>query len=180
VIMTGQVSVNNGDPSNFMVVRMNADGSLDDNFGTDGVVTTGFGSSGYGYPFSVSLQTDGKIIVGGRVNNDGADVLAAVRYFSSTSTGILDLSSDSTEVMIYPNPISGATTLTYSMRNVDTISIRLIDATGRIVQSILNNESQTQGNHQIDIALDEEVSSGIYFLIISSTTFSESIRLIKE
>ena len=48
----------------FLVARYNADGSLDNNFGEDGVVFTDFGSI-LDYGKSVAVQADGKIVVAG-------------------------------------------------------------------------------------------------------------------
>ena len=46
------------------LVRYNANGSLDTSFGSGGIVTTRFAGQG-SYAFSVALQPDGKIVVGG-------------------------------------------------------------------------------------------------------------------
>ena len=62
----------------FGLVRYQSDGSLDDNFGTDGKVLTEFGRA-----TSVALQDDGKIVVAGSAGGD----LALARY---TSSGALD------------------------------------------------------------------------------------------
>lgn len=50
---------------NFEVVRYNADGSLDTGFGNGGIVTTHFPGGQGSYAFSVALQPDGAIVVGG-------------------------------------------------------------------------------------------------------------------
>ncbi len=71
----------NGAALDFAVVRYNIDGSLDNSFDADGVVTTTFGSSAAGY--SCAIQPDGKIIV---VGNSGTD-FAVVRY---NTDGTLD------------------------------------------------------------------------------------------
>jgi serralysin len=52
--------------SDFAVARLNSDGTLDTTFDGDGKATIDFGStSDYGY--SVAVQGDGKIVVGGRL-----------------------------------------------------------------------------------------------------------------
>src|SRR4029079_12955967 len=48
----------------FKIVRYNPDGSLDESFGSGGIVTTSFPGQG-SYAFSVALQPDGKIIAAG-------------------------------------------------------------------------------------------------------------------
>jgi uncharacterized delta-60 repeat protein len=49
--------------SDFLVIRYNADGSLDSSFGTGGIVTTDFGGSDTA--FGVALTADGKITAAG-------------------------------------------------------------------------------------------------------------------
>ena len=67
----------------FSLVRLNPDGSLDNSFGTNGIVTTTF-------PFtsiasSLVLQNDGKIIAGGHTWGGKYNEFALVRYNSDGS-----------------------------------------------------------------------------------------------
>ena len=48
------------------VVRYNTDGSMDNGFGSGGIVTTSVNiGSGWGYIYTMAIQSDGKIIIGG-------------------------------------------------------------------------------------------------------------------
>lgn len=61
---------NNGEGyDGYSIVRLNADGSYDTTFGTDGVVTIST-SDGYESPRSITVQADGKIIVAGDSGGD--------------------------------------------------------------------------------------------------------------
>ncbi|MCP4374794.1 MAG: hypothetical protein GY794_01235, partial [bacterium] len=74
----------------FALTRYNVDGSLDTSFDTDGIVTTDFGSStDTGY--SVTVQSDGKILLAGRSNSDSDYDFALVRY---NADGSLDTTFD--------------------------------------------------------------------------------------
>ena len=76
----------NGTNYDFAVVRYNSDGSVDNTFSVDGIVTTAIGSS-YDRATSVALQQDGKIVAGGHSYN-GTDLdFAVVRY---NTDGTLD------------------------------------------------------------------------------------------
>ena len=55
---------NNGSNEDFALVRYNTDGSLDTNFNSDGKVTTEVGSIN-DYAWSVTIQSDGKIVAAG-------------------------------------------------------------------------------------------------------------------
>jgi uncharacterized delta-60 repeat protein len=74
----------------FALLRLNANGSLDTTFDTDGKVTTNFGSF-YDGAYSVALQTDGKIIASGYSSNGSQDFFATARY---NTTGSLDITFD--------------------------------------------------------------------------------------
>lgn len=70
----------------FVVARLNSDGSLDNSFGTSGMVSTTIGTgSGIG---KLALQSDGKILAGGTAQMTTED-FAVVRY---NSDGSLDTS----------------------------------------------------------------------------------------
>ena len=61
------------------VGRLNADGSADASFDGDGWRTFDFGSPS-GVAHAVLVQPDGKILVGGVVNNDGQSLFALARF----------------------------------------------------------------------------------------------------
>ncbi len=74
------------DDYDVILARVNADGSLDTAFGTNGVVTSPL-SSGHDTAYAVAVQPDGKIVAAGITNIGGDTVAALVRY---TSDGKLD------------------------------------------------------------------------------------------
>lgn len=83
----GQIVVagisNNGSNNDFALVRYNADGSLDNLFGTGGTVSTNI--NGNDLVESMAIQSDGKIVVGGTSNSTGDADFAVVRYNSDGS-----------------------------------------------------------------------------------------------
>ena len=74
----------------FVVVRYNADGTLDTTFDTDGIVTTNIGNVASEVS-SIALQSDGKIVVAGNLNPSGNSDFAVVRY---NANGTLDTTFD--------------------------------------------------------------------------------------
>lgn len=71
--------------TDFALARYNTNGSLDTSFGTNGLVITNVG--GTDAATSVVLQSDGKIIAGGRSNVAGTTDFTLVRY---TTNGSVD------------------------------------------------------------------------------------------
>lgn len=63
----------------FFVLRYNDDGSLDANFGAQGVVTTEFPGDRHDEAHAVALQADGRIVVAGR----SGDFVALARYLAT-------------------------------------------------------------------------------------------------
>ena len=73
--------------SDFALIRYNYDGSLDNTFGTNGIVTTTIrtGVGIYDGAHAVVLQSDGKIVAAGSSNDGTNSVLALVRYNTNGS-----------------------------------------------------------------------------------------------
>jgi uncharacterized delta-60 repeat protein len=82
----GKIVVAGVSNRNFALVRYNPNGSLDNTFDGDGKVTTDFGADDIAY--SVSIQTDGKIVVAGEATipvPGGIPEFAVARYNSDGS-----------------------------------------------------------------------------------------------
>ncbi|ESU22342.1 hypothetical protein FEDK69T_23260 [Flavobacterium enshiense DK69] len=74
----------------FVLLRFNPNGSVDNSFGTNGVVTTSIGAKDFAH--DITLQADGKIVLAGAVKNSDGEYhsdFAIVRYFGD---GNLDTS----------------------------------------------------------------------------------------
>lgn len=77
-------SAGNGSNTDFGMVRYNTDGSLDNTFDVDGMVTTTFSTS-YESAYDVAIQTDGKIVVGGAAFIDTTYTYGVARYNTNGS-----------------------------------------------------------------------------------------------
>jgi uncharacterized delta-60 repeat protein len=79
ILLAGQGTFNN--LSDFVLARLNTDGSLDTTFGVGGRVITDLGS-GYEYANDVAIQADGKIIAAGKFASGDVTTadFAMVRY----------------------------------------------------------------------------------------------------
>ena len=87
ILVAGET--NNSTVTVFSLVRYNLNGSLDSTFGAGGKVTTEI-IDGFSYVTAVAVQSDGKIVVAGYVENGRSyDDFALIRY---ESNGSLDIS----------------------------------------------------------------------------------------
>ncbi len=93
ILLGGYVWGNLGG-TDFALVRYNTDGSLDSAFGAGGIVTQTISASDYGY--SVLVQQDGKIIIGGKADGGGI-----ARYNSDGSYDNTFGSNPATNVVTY-------------------------------------------------------------------------------
>lgn len=88
ILMTGESNIS-GNASDFGVVRYNVDGSLDNTFGTNGMVITDIGSTDHSS--AILVQQDSRIVVAGYSWNGSNYDFALARY---NTDGSLDLSFD--------------------------------------------------------------------------------------
>ncbi len=96
-------STNNGGSVDWAIVRYGTDGSLDNGFGTNGVVKQPIGT-GSDYAYAVAVQSDGKIIVAGTGESAANTDMAVIRLNSDGSldngfgtNGIVDTSFVNTD-----------------------------------------------------------------------------------
>jgi uncharacterized delta-60 repeat protein len=79
ILVAGQ-STSNITGKDFVVVRYNEDGSLDNTFGNNGVATTDLQLGSDDVAYSLALQADGKIVLAGYSDNGSNKDAALVRY----------------------------------------------------------------------------------------------------
>ena len=114
----GKIVVAGSSASDFGLVRYNADGTLDISFGSGGTVMTAIGA-GVDGARSVTLQSDGKILVAGYSRDGTNDDFALVRY---NANGSLDTSFGS----------GGKLTEAFNANN-DTANSVVVQSDGKIL-----------------------------------------------
>jgi uncharacterized delta-60 repeat protein len=162
---------NNGTDDDFTVIRYNTDGSLDNTFDNDGMVTTNISTSSYDYAYSIALQSDGKIVVTG-YTYDGTDNNIAVIRYNAILDGINTDTPQTSVLNVYPNPFSTQTTL--QTENVfDNATLIMYNSAGQKVRSISNINGQTI------TLIREGLSVGFYFVqIMENNKITSSTKLI--
>jgi len=71
--------------SDWVIVRLNMNGTMENSFGVNGIAIVSFLSSGNEDPRSIAIQNDGKIVVAGSTGNNAARDIALVRLNSNGS-----------------------------------------------------------------------------------------------
>lgn len=135
----------------FTIVRYNIDGSLDTSFDTDGIINSISDSSTYAGAYGLAIQSDGKIVVSGKLNNS----FAAVRY-NNPSLATATFENQSSNVLIVPNPFSSQTTIQSSIA-LENGSLLVYNSIGQLMKTINNINGQ-----QITFSRDN-LPGGLYF-----------------
>ena len=116
----------NGSNYDFTLTRYDSDGLLDSTFGGgDGIVTTAIGT-GDARGYSIAMQSDGKILVGGYSDGVGKD-MSLVRY---DSNGVLDTSFGGGDGIVTTDIASSGLDLGYSITVQSDDKILLTGSTG--------------------------------------------------
>lgn len=129
---------------NFATVRFNADGTLDNSFGSGGKALTNFGT--YDQAQDVAVQQDGKIVVAGISGSGAPSSFALLRYNTS---GILDNTFGSGGKVTTLFGLGGSSGIAYDSDGAGKV---LIQPDGKIIlmgSSVLG----TTVTNQVDAAI---------------------------
>jgi uncharacterized delta-60 repeat protein len=158
IVIVGTTTV--GANVDFITIRYNSDGSIDNSFSFDGKQYAAFGSS-YDWAYSVAIQSDGKIVVAGMSDLTLNTDYSIVRYIGAGSVGVQSPITNLNEIKIFPNPTMGQLII-----NVDNLS-SMNTYTLRIVNVLAQPVFSTLINHQLlTLDFDNFGGKGIYFLEI--------------
>jgi uncharacterized delta-60 repeat protein len=160
-------SEKSGGTSDFAVTRYNVNGSLDNSFNSNGIVTTSLGS-GRDEAYAATIQPDGKILLAGRSNN-GTDYDFAMTRYLASSVGISGAGGNSLRAKLYPNPTPKNAVLEYSLNATTQVSLKLLDTQGKIVKIYCSNLTQSSGVHLTILELPNGLNPGVYSIVLSSS-----------
>ena len=151
----------------FLVNRINADYSIDSNFGTGGYAATDFDGNLQNEAFDMKIQPDGKIILAGFSGNK----VALARYTGVGTVGIDDFTAENA-IKLYPNPATDHITLQLAQTSPDNLAYYIADVNGRIVTS---GNLQASKNNTINT---EQLESGVYFINLEGN--AKNLKFIKN
>jgi len=78
---------------------------------------------------------------------------------------------------IIPNPLGSSSIVTYSLENNSPVILKILDLSGRLVVSLVN-EYQQQGEHRV-IFNSEEIKPGVYFCTLKTNNGILTKKIIK-
>ena len=159
----------------FWTLRCHPDGSLDDNFGFDGLIQT----PDYGHPLELVhllLNDDNKIILTGTIERK----LILWRYLNDNFTDIhekydvIDL-----QLKYHPNPVSNHMILEWNQQVPNIVQCDLYNYQGSFIETFIEPTLIQSGSHKELFTFEKDIPQGFYFLVFKSGDETRLIRLIK-
>ncbi len=76
----------------------------------------------------------------------------------------------------YPNPFNSTTTLSFELANPMSIELAIFDTSGRLVQTLAQNQSYTAGRHELNWDASQ-VASGLYIARLQTPSWKQTVKL---
>jgi len=157
----------------FAIARYNTNGTLDDTFGTGGIVLTSIGLE-HAESFGVAIQTDGKVVVAGYASNNSNYDFTVVRYIGDNTTSLISVEKNTPIQVknIFPNPAKDKCTIYIEGKEKSIITIDLYNSFGIKVRSVLN-ERKTLGDYSTTLDISD-FEAGVYYFKIKAFIFEDN------
>ncbi len=168
-VLVSGFSFSSSSGDNFALVRYNTDGTPDNNFGNNGILTTSVaGGDGYDDAYAMTVDDD-KIILCGRADNGSDYDFAVVRYLQNSTTAIRSEIINTAPDLFqnYPNPFHNNTVIKYTVPEISDagihprVTLAVYDREGRKIATLVDKH-QSPGIHQV-IFHAPALAAGVYF-----------------
>jgi hypothetical protein len=158
------------DDRDFLLLRLNLDGTIDNTFGENGYTLTTI-LTAFDDANAMAIQDDGKIVLAGKGNSGASNDIAVTRHFNGQNVSVDEVSIEG--LSIYPNPISeGELTIVTTTERIERC--RIFSADGRLVKDQIEPQGATRTGINVDY-----LPCGVYSILINNNkavTFVKSIR----
>jgi uncharacterized delta-60 repeat protein len=168
----------NGSLPDFAMARYLSDGTIDPNFGLNGLLTTDF-SNGYDYGFPMAIQLDGKLLQAGYSYSNGHTAFAVARYISGLDVGLLDPSASNT-AFISPNPVHQTAIFEFGITQPGVFTLSLSDVHGQQVQTFFRAKQFETGRQSESLLFSSNLPAGWYLLQLNGEGHQWTIKILKD
>ena len=79
---------------------------------------------------------------------------------------------------LFPNPTTGQTAINYKLENASTVSIKVLDITGKVIYTS-NEGTQNSGSHSVSLDASN-FTTGVYYVTVSTENGAVTQKLIKK
>jgi hypothetical protein len=149
------------------VTNVKLEYSSDDKSTWEEIIASTMASAGsYSWTVPDAVSTNCFVRVSDVSNSSLNDMNETPFEISKPTTSIDDLGSDSFNLTSYPNPFSEGTTISYQLSVISDVRINIISSVGKVVESILLNNSNVGINeYYLDAS---EYAEGLYYILLNN------------
>lgn len=162
----------------FAMKKFNDNGTVDNTFGVNGIVTTDL--QGFSDGASTVMYTpDGKILLAGTgITSDSSTTdIVLVRYISSLNVGVIETPQSVMEPWIYPNPIATDNfTLEYKVTGPTRVAYELFSIDGKRL-AVLGESEKGEGEQSEKLMLPGGLANGQYLLNVRTNRGNVVIKI---
>jgi len=112
--------------------------------------------------FAATLDRNHDLIVAGRQHASLFFDFLTIKYTETATAVTPSEAVTSGDLRCFPNPFAGRTTVQYSLRQPENVSLRLVDAFGKVI-ALTAAQRQNAGSHQFQLEVGQ-LEAGIYHL----------------
>ncbi len=160
-----------------MLLRLKSNGDLDSSFATKGFLTLD-GKNSSDEIRDLKIDNEGRIIFTGYGEVDTYDKVLVGRLNKEVNVGVIDNENSLQTIIAYPNPVEKDFTLQFELLKSQTLSARLINQDGQIIEYFFHKKEFNSGNHVVGIKINNTPTKGIYFLELFSAQNNRIIKII--
>lgn len=174
------LTVKVGDEFKLAVARLLPDGTMDTEFGAEGIVYAGLSGKNH-IAQSLAHTPEGDILMVGTIlYSSGRFGSLLIKVLGGTALGLVDNRSDHISLFIFPQPVRTSFTLDYELATAQHLTLQLFDMQGRMVQGIIESQYTPSGKNRANITLSPLLPAGTYFLRMSYGNSSRTIQVVKQ
>jgi hypothetical protein len=134
--------------------------------------------------YAGTIQPSSSYVLTGYVTNGYDTTTTSNSIFFPSASIVTDVEEASTRIPMsyalcqnYPNPFNPQTSISYSIPQVSTVTLKVYDLMGREIATLLDNEKKVAGNYEISFNASH-LSSGIYFYKLQTEKFIKTMKMV--
>jgi uncharacterized delta-60 repeat protein len=154
--------------SDWGIWKFNSDGSFDETFGNNGIVTTD-ATGEFDEALGIAVQEDGKLVAAGKFRMENNINFGVIRYQNELTVSVSEV-TEKHVVTVMPNPVrsDGNINIAMELNESQSISIEILNMAGSVVME-RSPGHQPEGMFMDSYGLDSELSAGIYFIRVTGS-----------
>lgn len=165
----------------FAMKQFNPNGSVDNSFGDNGVVTADLNEGPDGIS-DIHFLDNGKILVTGTgfdSDNNKSDLLV-LRYLSDLSVGVIETPQSILAPWVYPNPVAGDNlSVQYDLNAATEVAFELYGIDGKRMATLHQGE-RAAGEQTETLALPGNLTDGSYLLNIRTEQGNAVVKILLD